>query len=132
MPMPRLFFPLLLAFAPCSAWAQEPATLQDGLLAAVPPAAVQGSTVVVPPAVPAPRMVMHTFPNPACDRVVLSAGVDRLTDVRIFDMSGHEVLAVQDMDMPAYLIDVSALGAGLYVVRATTQNGTITSTLAVE
>lgn len=132
MTMPRSFLALLFAVATCSAWAQAPATVQDGLLAAVPPAVAHGSTVVARPAASVPRMVMHAFPNPACDRVVLSAGVDRLTDVRLFDLSGHEVLAVQDMDMPAYLIDVSALGAGLYVVRATTQNGTITSTLAVE
>lgn len=80
----------------------------------------------------APRAVMHLYPNPACDRVVVSAGVQRLKDVRIFDMAGHEVLAAQNMDMPAYLLDVSGLGSGMYVVRGITANGTVTNTLVVD
>ncbi|HEY0977734.1 MAG TPA: T9SS type A sorting domain-containing protein [Flavobacteriales bacterium] len=90
------------------------------------------STEVKPLASGNAPAVMHTYPNPACDRVIISAGGELLNDIRVFDMSAREVLVSQNMNMPAYIIEVGTLTSGVYLVRGSTVKGTVTSTLVVE
>lgn len=129
--MIRTILPFLFASISAVAIAQSPSA--DERTAYVWRAGTDLATSELKPTerVEAPA-VMHTYPNPACDRVVVSAGGELLNDIRVFDMAAREVLVSQNMNMPAYIIQVGELTSGVYLVRGSTAKGTVTSTLVVE
>jgi hypothetical protein len=67
---------------------------------------------------------MMIYPNPASSTVRLHLQSDRLIRASFQDMQGRQVLDVQlHSSEPA--IDVSALPKGMYLLRVTSQNGTV-------
>lgn len=68
----------------------------------------------------------YVFPNPASRYVFLDAPASK---VEILDKSGRLVISQENVESP---IDVSALSAGLYVVRSYSKNGVSNSKLMIQ
>lgn len=63
------------------------------------------------------QVSLQLYPNPATDRLMLSADM-AVESVQIFDMTGRLVMCATGMDL-----DVSSLPAGLYMLRAMGETG---------
>ncbi|MBO7489439.1 MAG: leucine-rich repeat protein [Bacteroidales bacterium] len=64
----------------------------------------------------------YLMPNPASDRVTVASSF-RIGEVELYDLNG-KLLARQKVDGLQTALDISALAAGTYIVRVTTNNGT--------
>jgi hypothetical protein len=66
------------------------------------------------------------YPNPASDYLIISSEVEPVTSVRLYDMSGREVLAVQPNGQRMQ-IETAGFEKGLYVaqISTTTQTGSL-------
>lgn len=66
------------------------------------------------------------YPNPASDYLIISSEVEPVTSVRLYDMSGREVLAVQPNGQRMQ-IETNGIEKGLYVaqISTTTQSGSL-------
>ncbi len=66
------------------------------------------------------------YPNPASDYLIISSEVEPVTSVRLYDMSGREVLAVQPNGQRMQ-IETNGIEKGFYVaqISTTTQSGSL-------
>ncbi len=77
--------------------------------------------------------VFVCHPNPADDRLNLSLkGSEKMQTLTVFDCTGKKVIADQMQQTASASIDVSALSAGIYLVKITTdQNRTLTQKVSI-
>ena len=64
----------------------------------------------------------YLMPNPAGETVTVASSF-RIDEVELYDLNG-KLLARQKVDGLQTALDISALAAGTYIVRVTTNNGT--------
>jgi hypothetical protein len=74
---------------------------------------------------------LHMQPNPAHDRVTISAG-NVIQEIRIIDIVGNEVINNTAINSKATSLNVSILSSGVYFVQVRTDKGAGTVKLVVE
>jgi len=74
---------------------------------------------------------LHMQPNPAHDRVTISAG-NVIQEIRIIDIVGNEVINNTAINSKATSLNVSILSSGVYFVQVRTDRGAGTLKLVVE
>ena len=67
------------------------------------------------------------FPNPAKEFVNVQCTMNNVQSVEVFDVFGKLITTTNDIDNPTR-INVSGLADGMYFVRVTTEEGTVTKT----
>jgi hypothetical protein len=78
---------------------------------------------------------LQAFPNPASDAVNLRIeGMDGLLQIRIYDLAGKSVLADRQVVQSGAVLtySVASLGAGMYILEATSTTQRTTLQLSVE
>ena len=71
---------------------------------------------------------MALYPNPASDNLTIEAA--QMTGVSIISILGQVVFETST-DSDTYTLDLSGFNPGVYVVRVTTMNGTVTKSVSV-
>lgn len=66
------------------------------------------------------------YPNPSANQITIQvkAGISQLNSVRLFDLSGREVLALDKINAPKVLINKANLSNGIYMALVETSAGT--------
>ncbi|PQB04782.1 T9SS type A sorting domain-containing protein [Aureitalea marina] len=73
------------------------------------------------------------FPNPAQDEFTLVLSEPDQTDIRVFNLSGQQLIYQADVDVNGpHRVNVSGLAAGVYFVRVSTAKGSVTKRLIVK
>ena len=57
------------------------------------------------------------YPVPSVDYLHVSTGMSGEKTVSIYDMTGKEVIAKQSVQADAFVVDVSFLSAGIYLLK---------------
>ena len=73
---------------------------------------------------------LKIYPNPAKDQLMVTAGAG-INEVSISDMLGQNVMVQKVNNKQSEIIDVSTLGAGVYVVHVSTISGEGTARLVI-
>ena len=66
---------------------------------------------------------ISVYPNPASDKVVVSAQNARIQSFRIITLSGQSISSMEGMDTGQIVYNVSDLKAGLYLLNVSTSRG---------
>lgn len=78
------------------------------------------------------RMELQVYPNPTHDRVLVDAGDAVLSEIRLFDMAAREVRVIGGLRSGQASIQLGGLPAGVFLLRAITDRGTLTTRVVVE
>ena len=72
------------------------------------------------------------FPNPAIGEFTLMLPEPDQADIRVFNLAGQQLIYQADVDINGpHRVNISGLSAGMYFVRVSTGNGTVTKQLIV-
>lgn len=72
--------------------------------------------------------LVSVWPNPASGAVTVQTnGLEQLAAVQIIDLTGKRVSYYEQIGSTAKQIDISTLNAGIYLVRAETESGTLSA-----
>ena len=69
---------------------------------------------------------VRIYPNPATTQVTIDAGTVNMESVEILNSVGAVVYRASDMNTTKHSADISTLANGHYMMRATTESGTLT------
>lgn len=75
---------------------------------------------------------LYAYPNPAQDKVTVTAGGAMIKQVTFLDRSSREVLVVRKIDKPAVAINLARMAPGVYVMQAITDKGVAAINVVVE
>jgi hypothetical protein len=67
------------------------------------------------------------FPNPTSGELVVTCHSSPVTNIEIYDIYGSKLLSHTAHRTPHTSIDISHLPAGIYIYRATLQDGSVCS-----
>ena len=78
--------------------------------------------------------LVTAFPNPSTGDVTIrtKAGAGQLNAIRMFDITGREILAQSGLNTATYQINSQDLPSGIYLVQVTTEKGRGTVKLILE
>jgi len=76
---------------------------------------------------------IKVYPNPAGTEVILYLPMDIVVDIRLFDVSGKQVIYQPNIFIiDSHAIDISVLNDGIYFIRINSEYGTITKKIIKE
>lgn len=75
---------------------------------------------------------VFAYPVPARDHVIVNAGGAMITELRLYDATGRELVFLPNVDRPAAKVMVNELPTGAYLLRAVTNKGIATTRVVVE
>jgi hypothetical protein len=73
---------------------------------------------------------VNVYPNPAADQVRITS-TSAMTDIRIIDIIGNEILTISADNKQSATLDISHLAAGVYTVHVSSQTGVGTAKLII-
>ena len=77
------------------------------------------------------ELAVNVFPNPAKNKISIQAQ-QQLTDVALTDITGREVVRINNISSSNSTIDVSGLSAGTYLLRAKNNRNNFVTKVVVE
>lgn len=81
---------------------------------------------------PGTAVKVFAYPVPARDHVIVNAGGAMITEVRMYDATGKEVMFLHNSDRPAVKVAVDELPTGAYLLRTVTNKGIGITRIVVE
>lgn len=74
-----------------------------------------------------PNLSLRVYPNPVTDQFFISNHSLSISSVHLFDLSGNKILTASKFNQGVIRLDVSALKKGIYLLKATTIENTIST-----
>jgi hypothetical protein len=75
---------------------------------------------------------MNTYPNPTNGEVFIENHLDEIQSLQIVDMQGRVHVSLNDVQDEIIKVDLSSFDSGVYLIKAKSNNETLTSRILVE